>query len=152
MAKVISLRDVIAALEAASDDCSFYLDPETGEIIMVTEEERALAEDASWEEAPAWQREVMPKIRAALEGDRFLELPDRFDIHEWSIMERFSRAQNSDRTRSMLLNAIHGAGAFRAFRSAIQRLGVQQSWYQFRDEALAEIARSWLEEHKLHYR
>jgi hypothetical protein len=49
------------------------------------------------------------------------------------------------------LNAIHGEGAFRAFRSAIRRLGLEQSWYQFRDEALAEIARSWLEEHKLQY-
>jgi len=40
---------------------------------------------------------------------------------------------------------------FRAFRIAIRRLGLEQSWYQFRDEALAEIARSWLEEHKLQY-
>jgi hypothetical protein len=94
---------------------------------------------------------MMPKIRAALESDRFLELPDRFDIHEWSIMERFSRTQNIEQIRSELLNAIHGAGAFRAFRSAIRRLGLEQSWYQFRDEALAEIARSWLEEHKLQY-
>src|SRR5882724_6147793 len=93
MSKVISLREIIAALEAASDDCTSYLDPETGEIVVVTEEERALAEDPCWEEAPAWQREMMPKIRAALESDRFLELPDRFDIHEWSIMERFARAQ-----------------------------------------------------------
>jgi len=94
----------------------------------------------------------MPKIRAALEGDRWLELPDRFDIHEWSIMERFSRAQNIERIRSGLLHAIHGAGAFRAFRSAIQELGLEQSWYQFRDEALADIARSWLEEHQLEYK
>jgi len=94
---------------------------------------------------------MMPKIRAALESDRFLELPDRFDIHEWSIMERFSRAQNIEQIRGELLNAVHGAGAFRAFRSAIRRLGLEQSWYQFRDEALAEIARSWLEEHKLQY-
>lgn len=95
---------------------------------------------------------MMPKIRAALESDRFLELPDRFEIHEWSIMERFSRAQNIERIRSELLNAIRGAGAFRAFRSAIHRLGIEQSWYQFRDQALEEIARSWLEEHKLQYR
>jgi hypothetical protein len=27
-----------------------------------------------------------------------------------------------------------------------------KSWYQFRDEALAEIARSWLEEHKFPYK
>lgn len=150
MSKVISLREIVSALEAASGECTSYLDPETGEIIVVTEEERALVEDACWDETPA-QREMMPKIRAALEGDRWLELPDRFDIHEWSIMERFSRAQNIERIRSELLNAIHGAGAFRTFRSAIRRLGLEQSWYQFRDEALADIARGWLEEHKLQY-
>jgi hypothetical protein len=152
VSKVISLRDVISALEAASDDCTSYLDPETGEIILVTEEERALAEGECSEEAPAWQRELLPKIRAALEGDRWLELPDRFDIHEWSMMERFSQAQNIERVRSGLLNAIHGAGAFRAFRGAIRGLGLEQSWYQFRDEALADIARSWLEEHELECR
>ena len=151
MSKVISVREIISALEAASDDCTSYLDPETGEIMLVTEEERALAEDECWEDAPAWQREMIPKIRAALEGDRRLGLPDRFDIHEWSIMERFSRTQNIERIRSELLNAIHGAGAFRTFRSAIRRLGLEQTWYQFRDEALADIARSWLEEHKLKY-
>jgi Uncharacterised protein family (UPF0158) len=154
MSKVISLREIIDALEAASDDSASYLDPESGEIILVTEEERALAEAEdreSRESTPAWQRELMPKIRAALEGDRWLELPDRFDIHEWSIMERFSQAQNSQRIRRELLNAIHGAGAFRAFRSAIRGLGLEQSWYQFRDQALEDIARRWLEEHELRY-
>ena len=151
MSKVISLREVISALEAASDDCSSYLDPETGEIILVTEEERALAEDDSWAEAPAWQRELMPKIRAALEGYRWLELPDRFDIHEWSIMERFSQVQNSERTRRELSNAIHGAGAFRNFQNSVRGLGLAQKWYRFRDEALADIARRWLEEHNLQY-
>lgn len=152
MSKVVTLREVISGLEAASDDCSSYLDPETGEIILVTEEERALAEDDTWAEAPAWQRELMPKIRAALEGDRWLELPDRFDIHEWAIMEGFSRSQNSERIRRELLDAIHGAGAFRSFRSAVRRLGLDQNWYQFRDEALADIARRWLEEHNLKYK
>ena len=152
MSKVISLSEVISALEDASDDSTSYLDPETGEIILVTEEERALAEDDPEEEIPPWQRELMPKIRAALEGDRWLELPDRFDIHEWSIMERFSRAQNGERIRSQLLNAIHGAGAFHHFKNSIRGLGLEQSWYRFRDEALADIARSWLEEHNLQYR
>ena len=152
MSNIISLRDVIAALEAASDECTSYLDPKTGEIITITEEERALVEDNSWEDAPAWQREMMPKVRAALESDQFLELPDRFDIHEWSIMERFSRHQNVERIRRHLLSAIRGAGAFRAFQSAVRGLGLKESWYQFREDALAEIARSWLEEHHLQYK
>ena len=153
MSKVISLSEVISALEDASDDSTSYLDPETGEIILVTEDERALAEeDNPVEGVPAWQRELMPKIRAVLDGDRWLELPDRFDIHEWSIMEQFSRAQNSERTRRELLNAIHGAGAFQNFQNSIRGLGVEQSWYRFRDEALADIARRWLEEHNLPYK
>ena len=152
MATVISLREVIEAMETTNEDCVSYLDPETGEIITVTEEERHLVEEESLEDVPEWQREMMPKIRAALESDRFLELPDRFDIHEWSIMDEFSRAQESESIRQELADAIHGAGAFRIFRSAIRRLGLEKSWYQFRDEALVKIARNWLEEHKLSYK
>jgi hypothetical protein len=152
MSSVISLREVIAALEAANDECTSFLDPKTGEIITITEEERTLAEQTSWEEVPAWQREMMPKVRAALEGDQFLQLPDRFDIHEWSIMDRFSREQNLDRIRNQLLSAIRGTGAFRAFQSAIRGLGLEERWYQFREQALTEIARSWLEEHRLQYK
>ena len=151
MSKVILLREIVSALEQVSDDCTFYLDPETGEILAVTEEERALAEDNCWEDAPGWQRELMPKVRAALEGDHWLELPDHFDIHQWSIMERFSMAQNIEQIRSELLNVLHGAGAFRGFRSAIRELGLEQRWYQFRDQALADIARQWLEDHNLQY-
>jgi Uncharacterised protein family (UPF0158) len=87
-----------------------------------------------------------------LESDRCLELPDRFDIHEWPIMDEFARAQDSERIWQELRDAIHGTGAFRMFRSTIRRLGIEQSWYQFRNEALAEIARNWLEEHKLPYK
>ena len=152
MVNVIALREVVEAMEALSDDCVSYLDPDSGEIITVTEEERRLAEDESLDGIPGWQREVLPKIRAVLESDRFLELPDRFDIHEWSIMEGFALEQDNDRIRQELQDAIHGAGAFRMFRSLIRRLGIEQSWYQFREKALRVIARDWLEEHKLRYK
>ena len=152
MAPVISLREVIEAMEMTGGDCVSYLNPETGEIITVTEEVRLLAEDESLDDVPEWQREMLPKIRAVLESDLFLELPDSFDIHEWSIMDEFSRAQKSERIRQELADAIHGAGAFRMFRNAIRRLGLEQGWYQFRDAALAEIARHWLEEHLLRYK
>ena len=70
----------------------------------------------------------------------------------WSIMDEFARAQESERIRQELLDAIHGAGALRMFRVRFDKLGIEQSWYQFREEALAEIARNWLEEHELPYR
>ena len=151
MVSVISLREVVEALETLSDDCVSYLDPDSGEIITVTEEERRLVEDESLDDVPEWQRELLLRIRVVLQSDRFLELPDRFDIHEWSIMGEFARGQDNDRIRQELLDAIHGAGAFRMFRGLIRRLGIEQNWYQFREKALTEIARDWLEEHKLRY-
>jgi hypothetical protein len=151
MATVISLREVVEALEVLSDNCVSYLDPDTGEIVTVTEEERQLAEEESLDDVPDWEREMLPKIRVVLQSDRFLELPSRFDIHEWSMMEGFAQEQDNDRIRQELLDAIHGAGAFRMFRSVIRRLCIEQSWYQFREKALTEIARDWLEEHNLRY-
>jgi hypothetical protein len=97
-------------------------------------------------------REALPEVREALESDRFLSLPSKFDVHEWAIMDRFSRTQENDRVREELLDAIHGSGAFRMFRSTIRRLGSGQAWYQFRDRALEEIARERLDEHNLPYK
>jgi hypothetical protein len=153
MATVISLRELIEAMEIQSDDCVSYLDPDTGEIVIVTREERRLAEETEDPQGlPHWQRQMLAKVRAVLASDHCLQLPDRFDIHEWSIVDRFARAQGSGRIRQELLDAIHGAGAFRMFRSTIRRLGIERSWFRFREEALAEIACHWLEDHNLPYR
>jgi hypothetical protein len=155
MPTVISLKDVIEALELAGDEVSHYLDPDTGEITMVTGEERDLVEEddeESLEDLPDWQKETLPKVRAVLESDRCLELPDKFDIHEWSIMQEFAQEQKNDAIRRQLLNAIHGGGAFQNFKAAVRRLDIEERWYKFRQDALEKIARDWLEEHKLPYK
>lgn len=38
MAELISLREIAETMEVSSDECVSYLDPDTGEIITVTEE------------------------------------------------------------------------------------------------------------------
>jgi Uncharacterised protein family (UPF0158) len=152
MGVVLSLRDIVDAIDSQNDQSEYYLNPETGEIVLVTEDDRALVEEGAVDDdLPQWQREAMPKIREALESDRFLALPDRFEVHEWAIMERFSQEQG-ERTRQVLLGAVHGSGAFRHFRGAVERLGLLQSWYRYRQEAIEQIARDWLEEHKLAYK
>ncbi len=152
MGVVLALRDIVDAIESQSNEGEAYLDPETGEIIQVSEDERALVEQGrSDDDLPDWQRELIPKVREALESDRFLALPGRFEGHEWEIMQRFSQEQN-EHARKMLLSAIHGSGAFRHFRNAVERLGLLDAWYRYREEAVQQIARDWLEEHKLAYK
>jgi hypothetical protein len=151
MAAVISLSEVIEAIELQTDESVPYLDPDTGQIVDVTDEMRRRVEEGEFDDIPQWMREDIPKVREALESGRFLRLPSKFDIHEWAIMDQFSRGQENDRVRQELLDAIHGTGAFRMFRSTIRRLGIEEAWYQFRDQAIEEIAREWLEEHHLAY-
>ena len=45
--------------------------------------------------------------------------------------------------------AIHGAGAFRMFKSVIRRRGMEKDWHSFRDRALEQIAREWCEENDI---
>jgi isopentenyl phosphate kinase len=50
------------------------------------------------------------------------------------------------------LSAVHGAGAFRHFKNAIQRLGLENSWFQYREAAVERVAKEWLDENKIPYR
>jgi len=149
---VVSLRDVVEALDLQSDELQSYLDPDTGEIITFNEEEASFAESGEWENAPAWMQESLPKVKRALEDDRMLELPDRAHIDEWRMMQDFAEMQEECRCRPELLSAIHGAGAFRHFKNAVQRLGLEDSWYRYREAAFERFAKEWLEENGIPYR
>ena len=149
MPVVISLSEFIDAIESATDEADSYLDPDSGEIAYVTDEMRDLAQEGEDEHTPDWMRGDLPKVREGLESGRFLSLPTKFDVHEWAIMEEFSHEQENERVRGALLDAIHGSGAFRMFKSTIRRLGVEKDWYKFRNEAIKQIAVEWLEEHHL---
>ena len=149
---VVSLRDVVEALDLQSDELRSCLDPDTGEIVTFSEEEARIAQGGEWEDAPAWMQEYLPKVKRALEDDRILELPDRVHIDEWRMMQNFADEKEQCRCHPELLSAVHGAGAFRHFKDAIRRLGVEDSWYRYREAAFEQVARDWLDENKIPYR
>jgi hypothetical protein len=142
---MVKLSDVLEALESPEDwEC--LLDRKTGKIIAITENERPHLEDdeAQLEALPDWLRDAVREVQDALETGDLVELPSKFDVHEWDIMRRFSGEQEEP-ARSELLEAIHGSGAFRLFRRTTERLGLREGWFRFRDEALEAIAREWLQ-------
>jgi cell pole-organizing protein PopZ len=65
------------------------------------------------------------------------------------LAERFSASRPRESARTELLGAIRGSGAFRNFKGAIRRLGVEQEWLSYRRRALEELAREWLARHGL---
>ena len=153
MLVAVSLDEIVDAMEAVGDDCEAYLDPESGEIVTVTDDDRSLLEeDEDPVSMPPWQREMLPGIRAALETDRYLRLPDTFEIDEWSMMERFAQSRPAGAHTDQLLDAIHGKGAYRLFRATLDRLNLTDEWHDFREEAFRTIARQWLKSHGLSHK
>jgi hypothetical protein len=120
MAAEVKLDVIIEALELADDSISSYLDVETGEVRSITEEEFDLAEDPQTviEDLPNWQREAVKLARSIQEqeGQRYLALPGKFDVHEWAIMDRFSETLRDVQMRNDFYDGIRGAGAFRLFK------------------------------------
>ncbi len=149
MPKPISLTEMVEAMELASDEAESFLEPDSGEIITVTAEDRLALEDPEPDLLPQWQREHLPRVRAAVESERCLRLPNRSEIHEWSIMERFARSVSGAIAGEALDRSLRGKGAFSRFRSELERLGLRDEWYSYRQAALEEIARAWLKEHGL---
>lgn len=153
MAAIVSLRDVIDEMEMSSDEATAYINRKTGELITLTHEDLALAEDPDEAaEAAEWQKDILPKAREVAASGDFIALPGKFEIHEWSIMERFARSITDAAVNDELQAAVHGGGAFRRFKDAVHRLGIADEWYRFRDVALEEIAIEFLEAHGIELR
>jgi Uncharacterised protein family (UPF0158) len=142
----VKLSDVVDQMDMLSDEASAYLNRRTGEMVYVSEESRHAAEDEDeCDDLSDWEREVMPEIKEALESEDYLVLPGKYEIHEWSIMEQFAQSVDDEAASDELLTALRGRGAFRYFKDMVDRLGIEKDWYRFRDEALKEIARDWLQ-------
>jgi hypothetical protein len=132
MAVEVNLETIIEALELADDSISSFLDVETGEVQSITAEEFDLAEDpeTDFEDLPDWQRDTVKLARIIQQNEdrRYLALPDKFHIHEWAIMDRFSESLNVARLRNDLHAAIRGAGAFRLFKHLLTEYNLWDAW------------------------
>jgi hypothetical protein len=148
----VKLQDILEGMDFQSDEQSSFLNLTTGEVVSVTDEElRAAEHDAPLEDFPDWQHDAIRVAGEILETDHYLPLPDRFEINEYQIMERFCLSVEDDDLRDDLYDAIRGRGAFRRFKDRVQVYGVAEDWYRYRDAALREIAIAWCEAHDILY-
>ncbi len=152
MPAVARLNDIVEVLEVQFEESFSFLDRETGEVTTVSRDLLLEAEECGDDEEPdfpAWQRKEWEIAKLIVSTERFLKLPSTFDVHEWSIMEDFSRSVESDRIREELVHAIHGAGAFRNFKDTLRRQRMEAAWFAFRTEALRQIAVDWCEKNQV---
>ncbi len=167
----IYLQNIVDGMDMQSDEVHMFLDITTGEVVHVAQEtlDDIEAEDPSAEgdsadggEAappnplrpqPDWYLDELKLTRGVVanEGARYLALPDRFDIHEYNIMESFANSLGNTDAADRLLSALRGSGAFRRFKNTLYYLGIEKQWFDYKREAFEEIAIAWCEDHNLEF-
>ena len=146
MTIVVSLGDFVNEMQILSDESHAYLNKITGELITLGNEYIDIVESSDdFDEYNDWQKDIILETERVLSSDDYLEIPTKFDIHDYEIMERFCLSFPNEKISDGLLYTIRGSGAFRRFKDAIYRYEIEADWFKFRDEAYKEIAISWLE-------
>jgi hypothetical protein len=148
------LSDLILALEMPSEEFRTYFDRKTGAVVSVEATMLSSLEDGEeedLEDCAEWQKEEFQIAREIVsdDGSRFLLPPDKFEFHEYRVMEEFIESIDDDESANQLGRAIKGRGAFRYFKDTLYRLGIQQSWYDYLEEAQREFVIEWAKENNV---
>jgi Uncharacterised protein family (UPF0158) len=145
----VSLKEILEGMEFQSDEVTAYLHRPTSRVLSVSDEALQAAEEGAGAEAGVEEFELAD-ARGILEArDDYLPLPDRFEINEYRMMERFAAGVADQAVRAELGDALRGRSAFRRFKDAVRRFGLAEEWYRYRDRGYEDVARAWCEAHGL---
>jgi hypothetical protein len=140
--KPVSLTKVADELEMMGDGITAYISTKTGHMVVVTDDLESMLEE---DDPPEWAQDIIPEVREALNSDEFIQLPDAWEIHEYDIMQNFCYAVQDEALRNELLDLIRGSGAFRRFKGFVYQKEIEKDWYAYRESAIRQIAREFLE-------
>ena len=151
MAIRVKLNDIIEGLEFQSDESSWFLNKKTGEVILMTDYVMQAAEDDELlDDMEDWERDLVAIAGEILEeSGQYIPLPTKFDIDDYSIMEKFCMSLDNQKISDILCDLISGSGAFRRFKDAIYRYEIEDEWHSYRSDALKEIAIEWCRENNI---
>jgi Uncharacterised protein family (UPF0158) len=149
----VKLKDIIQEIEIQFEESRSFLNIKTGEIMLVTSEDLRAAEDEKpFEHLPEWEQENrMTAIDVVENFENYIELPTKYEVNEYEIMEDFCLTVSDQRKQESLLRAIKGKGAFGRFKDKIIDFEIENQWYSYRDECFKQIAIEWCQENKINF-
>jgi hypothetical protein len=149
----VKLKDIVDELEIQFEESRALLNTKTGEILIVTSENLRAAEDEEpFEHLPEWEQESrMVAIDVVENFENYIELPTKYEVNEYDIMEDFCLTVSNQKKQDSLLRAIRGKGAFRRFKDKIIDFEIEDHWYSYRDERFKQIAIKWCKDNSINY-
>jgi len=132
----IDLEELQMAFSNAMPELTYYLDTETGEVLIDTPDlplDVLPAADASSDERTAFKA-------------RYLEVPSADSRRGYADMEEFINTVEDESLRGRLEVSIQGKGAFRRFKDVLRGTPERDRWHEFRDARLRQRVLAWLDE------
>ena len=145
MANKVKLKDIIAEMEMQFDGYRSFINTRSGEVISVAEDDLIDAEDGKpIDNLHDWQIENLEIANDVVENiEDYKELPTRYDINEYDIIEDFCLTIHDEKIQKILLITIAGKGAFRRFNDMVKEFEIEMDWYKYRDKRYRQIAVEW---------
>jgi hypothetical protein len=162
----VDLSELAFVMENASWEISHYLDRETGEILMVSDDIRReleslyeeiggletegsfdLTEMLQQSNLPEWQKQAILEADQVEEGygTRYIAIPKADSQEGYGDMESFILTVRNQRLQDELWRAIHGRGAFRRFKDVLaDHPQERERWFTFKDEQMHQRVLDWL--------
>lgn len=166
------LKIDLSELELAfqhNEGASYYLDLETGEVTMVTDEDRDIWEELDescrdpeshaidWAKAKEavgydiqdWQQESVEKLDQVEKGfgERYITVPQLPSSEGFNDMVDFIDTLSNPYLKTKLERALQGKGVFRRFKDVLLEYPIErQRWFDFKDERQRERILEWLDE------
>ncbi len=133
MKPTVKLSDIVENIEMSGDDSYSFYNELTGEFYWYSEYGDN-DDDRDIDTEEGWRR-----------------LPSQRDAEEYDMMTDFADTVKNPRKREQLEIALSGKGAFRRFKDAVNREGIADAWYAFRDRRYLEFARDWCDVREIPY-
>lgn len=166
MKKVIDYDEVQKAMEdTVRDAFDYFLDRETGDIIILSEDiiKKAQAileesydddigdfEDVEVEKEPVIPEWMEDEIELALdifiyEKDRYIRIPERDPRYGYNTMKAFTETLGDEALRQTIMELLDGKNAFRRFKDALGPYPKERKlWYGFNAKTARDEIEAWL--------
>ena len=127
-------------------DMDFYLDKETGEVIIIeTEILRKLEDGEIMEDLSDWQVEQVKIAKQILLSDRYIRIPEKPSYEGYNLMVEFADEVEDKFLQEKLAIALDGKGAFRRFKNVLLSYPkYREQWFEFEQEKINEEVIEWL--------
>ena len=153
---VVDLKVLLEQMEPV-DGYMMFLNIRTGEYVMVNEDYlRKVEHMKNLQDLSGVQEFEKEEIMEILDIEENFEdyeaLPTKFDLDEYSIMEDFIETLEDRKVIERLEEAIIGKGAFRKFKDTLSTFGLNETFYNYREQVFLEIAKEWCEARNIPYK